>query len=402
MNNILVTTYWSYKEPLIQTYTLPYVRMIKEQLGKQGYVFLFTMEQEALSMHRDDWAEECNKLKEEGIILLRSKYYPFGMKMALNFALVFLRLFMLTITKHISTIHAWCTPGGVIGYIISMLTFKPLIIDSYEPHAESMVENGEWSRNSRPFKILFWFEKQMSKKANTVIALTQGMRNYAIDKYEATFKNYYVKPALVDLDKFNFNIPKDPELIEKYKLKEKIVCIYAGKLGGIYLDKEVFDLFGAMYQYWGDKLCVLLLTSKDQKYLNQEKQRIQIPNGIIYSAYADFSEIDKYYILADFAINPVKPVPSKRYCTSIKDGEYWAMGLPVIIPQNISDDSNIIKDNNIGAVLEDLSADSYFKAIKKIDVLIHTNKQELKKRIRNISTKYRNLTIAKEIYNQIY
>ena len=44
---------------------------------------------------------------------------------------------------------------------------------------------------------------------------------------------------------------------------------------------------------------------------------------------------------------PVKPVPTKRYCTPVKDGEYWALGLPVIITEGISDDSGIIRENGI-------------------------------------------------------
>ena len=31
--NVLVLTYWSYKDALIQTYTLPYVRIIQKNLG---------------------------------------------------------------------------------------------------------------------------------------------------------------------------------------------------------------------------------------------------------------------------------------------------------------------------------------------------------------------------------
>ena len=58
----------------------------------------------------------------------------------------------------------------------------------------------------------------------------------------------------------------------------------------------------------------------------------------IESLFVPYNQITDYYQIADFAINPVKPVPSKRYCTSIKDGEYWGMGLPVVITKNISDD----------------------------------------------------------------
>jgi len=402
MKNILILTYWSYKEPLIQTYTLPYVRIIQKNLNTKSKVYLFTMEQQSLSMTDKEWAYEKNRLFKENIILMRSKYYKFGIKMVLNFIKIFSLLISTIFFKKISYLHAWCTPGGVLGYILSVLTLKPLIIDSYEPHAESMVENGEWTKSSKAFKILFWFEKKMSRRAKTVIALTEGMRNYAEEKYSTVFKNYYVKPALVDFDKFDLKKPKDKKLIEKYGLKDKIVCIYAGKLGGIYLDNEVFDLFKVMNDYWGEKIKILLLTSKDKFEVKQQIKKAGIKEGVIEVLYVNFTEIHKYYRLADFAINPVKPVPSKRYCTSIKDGEYWAMGLPVIIPNNISDDSQIIESNNIGVVLNTLSANEYKKAVKIIDNLLKRDIKTLNGKIKEVAVQYRSFDIAENIYKEIY
>ena len=130
-------------------------------------------------------------------------------------------------------------------------------------------------------------------------------------------------------------------------------------------------------------------------------QKKYIPTNCIVSTFVKHTEIQDYLNFADFALNPVKPVPSKRYCTSIKDGEYWAMSLPVIITKNISDDSDIIENNDIGYVLKDLTDKEYLNACKKIDSLI-TNKKEIKNKIRNIAVKYRNFNIASNIYKKIY
>ncbi|MDQ3100886.1 MAG: hypothetical protein M3R08_05840, partial [Bacteroidota bacterium] len=42
--NVMVLTYWNFKDALIQTYTLPYVRFILEELPAGGRVFLVTFE----------------------------------------------------------------------------------------------------------------------------------------------------------------------------------------------------------------------------------------------------------------------------------------------------------------------------------------------------------------------
>ena len=118
-----------------------------------------------------------------------------------------------------------------------------------------------------------------------------------------------------------------------------------------------------------NKFKILLLTNTPKSEILNLAKTKNIPESIIEVLFVNYKDIEKYFKLADFAINPVKPVPSKRYCTSIKDGEYWAMGLPVIITKNISDDSDIIEKENIGYVLKDLTKQEYKNAIRKIDIL---------------------------------
>ena len=115
------------------------------------------------------------------------------------------------------------------------------------------------------------------------------------------------------------------------------------------------------------------------------------------------SQIPKYMGLADFAICPVKPVPTKKYCSPIKDGEYWALGLPVVITKNISIDSDIISANNAGAVIEILNEDGYADAVKKIESIISSSSRaEVYAKIRPLAEKYRNFSIAEEVYKAIY
>jgi hypothetical protein len=111
-------------------------------------------------------------------------------------------------------------------------------------------------------------------------------------------------------------------------------------------------------------------------------------------------EIQDYMNLADFAISPVRPIPTKRYCTPIKDGEYWAMGLPVIIPQNISDDSDIIEQHDIGYVLKDMTEGEYKKSLQKMDELMAQS--DIKEKIRKVAFQYRDFKVADKVYQEIY
>lgn len=115
------------------------------------------------------------------------------------------------------------------------------------------------------------------------------------------------------------------------------------------------------------------------------------------------AQIPKHMGLGDFAINPVKPVPTKRYCTSIKDGEYWAMGLPVVIPPRISDDSEIISQYGIGSVIREFNGESYLETIREIDAMLKAySREELYDKVRTVAVMHRNFSIADCIYRDIY
>lgn len=400
--NVLILTYWSYDDALIQTYTLPYLKIIKNKLPAGSTLYLVTLEKNPKQLEKGNRIAIAGALKKEGISWFPLPYFPFGPKAFFMWLRAFFRLSWLIIKKNIDVIHCWCTPPGAIGYLLSVLLNRKLILDSYEPHAEAMVENGTWKPNSFALRLLFWLEKKQSKRASCVISATQGMHTYAIEKYGVSLKEFYVKPACVDLNLFSIDQIKDQTLLTSLGLQNKVVCVYAGKFGGIYLDKEVFAFFKSASKYWGDTFRVLLLTSHSDEEIEKFCDHAMLDKKIVIKKFIPHSEIPLYLGLADFAITPVKPVPSKRFCTPIKDGEYWAMGLPVIIPSGISDDSKIISDHDIGYVLENLNADQYQLAIEKIDKMLRTPRTDRYNRIRIIAEQYRSFKIADAVYEVVY
>jgi glycosyltransferase involved in cell wall biosynthesis len=401
--NILVITYWSYKDALVQTYSLPYVKIISKYLPQNSTIYFVTLEQAHLALSPEELARTEQTLRANNIQLIRFDYTRFGIKSLINTGFFLIRLVSLIFTKKIDFIHTWCTPAGALGYILSKLTGKPLVLDSYEPHAEASVENGDWQPNSFPFRLLFGLEKRLSNHAKIIIATTVGMRHYAKIKYGSIFKNFFVKPACVDLTLFKRDEKQVTSLRQTLGYTDKIVCVYAGKLGGIYLDQEVFDFFKAAHNYWGSRFSVLLLTNQSTDTLKSFCEKSQLDFSIITAKFVAHSEVAQYMAVGDFGLTPVKSIATKRYCTPIKDGEYWALGLPVVISPNISDDSDIIAQNKIGAIWHYEKKETYIETLKEINTLLESpQKEELHNKIRKIAEKYRSFDIAENIYKTIY
>jgi glycosyltransferase involved in cell wall biosynthesis len=396
----MILTHWSFKDALVQTYTLPYVHMIREVLPPDEKIFIVTSEQERVALTAEEVERINQDWKEKNLTLVAQPYQAMGLKKMLISVRQLYRLYRLIKRNRISTIHCFCTPAGAIGFLLSKLSGARLIIDSYEPHAESMVENGTWKKKGFAFRLLFLLERLQSRRAAYFIGTSAGMKQYATEKYGIEPQPYFVKPACVDLDKF-YPRRKDEELLEQLQLKQKIVCVYAGKLGGIYLKEEVFDFLAVCYDYWGERFRFLMLSNAPREEVMQELQRVGLPEHIVIQKFARHEDVPAYLSLGDFALNPVRPVPTKQYCTSIKDGEYWASGLPVVITRNISDDSGIITQNEIGYELKSLTDAEYRNAVRKIDTIIQEgNGVSLK--IRGIAEQYRSFQIAEKIYKAIY
>ena len=71
--NVLVLTYWSYTDALIQTYTLPYVRIMKKQIN--GKVFLVMMEPVAKKLAPGEYKVITENLSKEGIVPIFLTYH---------------------------------------------------------------------------------------------------------------------------------------------------------------------------------------------------------------------------------------------------------------------------------------------------------------------------------------
>lgn len=400
--NILVLTYWSYKDALVQTYTLPYLKIISKYVPENSRIYLFTLEQTHLAITKKEKMVIEEELKAYGIYLLPFVYHKFGLKAIVSWLFQIPYLFIFCKIKSISHIHSWCTPAGAIGYILSNLTRKPLILDSFEPHAEPMVEAGQWKKGSIAFRILFTLEKLQSRKAKIVIACVEKMKEYAREKYDVQLNDFYHKPACVNFELFTPQKTKNETLLQQLGISDKIVCVYAGKFGGSYLKQEVFDLFKVAFDFWKGDFRVILLTNHPDDEIKRWRENSELPEKVVIKRFVPHLQVPEYLGLGDFGIVPFVPVPSKRFGSPIKTGEYMAMGLPIVITNNISDDSMVIENSGIGAILKQLNKEEYQKAILKIDFLIKEDRKVTQQKIREIAYREKQFRLADNVYKQVY
>lgn len=402
--HILFFTSWGFQEGLIQSYTLPNLKII-QQIKDSGTLYLVTEEKDYARITKEKINSVNQSLLAYRIVWKPYRYKPLGWRKYILMVAQILGLYIFALRKHIKIFHSLCTPAGVYSYTISrFIPGSKLVIDSFEPHTLYMFESGVWSNKTWAYKFLFSMERRMVYAADYIVTNTEGMKPFITKTYGAVNTNLFqVKPACVNLDAFTFSMQlREAKRIELGVQSDTIVCVYVGKFGGTYFYDETFAFLKAAYNHWKENFFLLLLSPHTQQEVQELCRKSHYPINRLLLKTVPHQEVASWLSAADFAITPVIPTPSKLYCTPVKDGEYWAAGLPVVIPPGISDDSEIIAANQAGVVVETWNEEGFKTAIQKLDDLLQYDLVEQRNHIRTIAQKYRSYEIAWQVYRNIY
>ncbi len=397
----MVLSSWSYKEPLCHSYLLPNIKIIRKIISDECVIYLQTSEKKNLRLTKQEENEVSQQLADAGIVWKPLPYRNFGMSAIFLYIAQIIRLTFFIHKKKIDVLHPFAASAGTMALFLKKITRKKMVLDSWEPHAECMVQTGAWSENSLAFRILWWSEKMQAKYADVLIAASKGMVQYSNESYGIAVKHVLLRPACVDLQIFNASKYDRVAIREKLELTGKVVCACVSKLGGLYLRHDVFRLFKTGQDVFGESFHVLLLSENSREEVLGLCHDSGFDSSHLTHLSVPHSDVPAFLIACDFAFNPQQPVPAKRYGTPVKDGEYWAMGLPIIILPEISEDSMIVKNENAGVILADLNVSSMTNAMQQMQFLLSSN-PEIRSQMRKIAEQYRSYEIAEQTYRQLY
>jgi len=276
---LLIFAYYSFKDPVFQSAVLPYFINFP---GKEQFEFvLLTFEQEAYKLANAEKAHIQNELKQHNIFWYARPWHSGRFKLFKKVYDLFAGIVEATrlAKKHkVSAIYSEGFPGGVIAHYISKLIKKPHIIHTFEPHTDYMVESGVWKKSDWEARTLRKYEGVVAKGAFAIMTATQAM----IEKWETKTKaQFYRVPSCVDLNHFYFKADERQRLRDKYGIAEsELVFVYLGKLGGMYMEQELFDFFKVVYQHMDNHRSVrfMILSTEPAEKIEQLKQQSEIPN----------------------------------------------------------------------------------------------------------------------------
>jgi hypothetical protein len=394
-NRILYLGYWGINDVLTASSVLPSLRYLASMEQIETILFC-SIERSRHSKSKASLPEKVQHvpLQSPGSGTLLSKVYDFT---------IFPQIVRKVVQKHrINTIICRSSLAGGIVLRVAERLGIPVIVESFEPHADYMVDSGIWGRNDVRTFLSRRMENRLKRKATFLLPVSQNYKSQLL-KEGVDPERIRVLPCVIDEVAFDFSAEARSKQRSEWGWDDPIIGIYVGKFGGIYHDKEAFAQFSEAFQFFGKRFALIILSQ--QPGVN-ELMKTCIGPGV---------DLDRIRILsvphemvpsllsaADFAFSSIKPGPSRRFCSAIKHGEYWANGLPVIMEEGIGDDSEIIKVSGSGVVLPASGTDRYKQAFRKISKMLEQGRMALYPGIRSLATRYRSEAMIKTIYDEVF
>jgi hypothetical protein len=261
-----------------------------------------------------------------------------------------------------------------------------------------MRELGIWKPWGPSYRYQRRMEEAQKREALHLYPVAENYKKHLISEGVPPEKITTV-PCCVDVDAFAF----DPLARETTRRALGIaegttVGIYVGKFGGIYFSPEqAFTLFRAALDHFGD-FHLLVLTPTHRETLMAHATAAGYPHDALTITLVPHTNVPAYLSAADFAFSLINPTPMRKFCSPIKHGEYWANGLPVLMPERIGDDSEILRHSQLGILFEDTL--NQFLGFDMLNSLLESN--TLREKIQSLADTHRSMKLIELTYQGLF
>jgi len=358
MVDSLYICYFGLREPLVQTQVVPYLREIAAQ-GFRPHLLTFDP---AGTLSRPDRERERRALSESGIEWHSLTYHKRFSALATAYDIMRGAVFIrgLVRRRRIALLHARAHIPLAMALMTGRSGDVPLIFDIRGLMAEEYVDAGIWRERSIPFRVIKWIERVGLRRAGEIVVLTEKFKNYLVDNRLRDPASVTVIPCCVDPSRANGAVVEKSESFE---------LIYAGSVTGLYMLKEMGQLFMVLKEKRSDAF-FRILTAGDPEYVRRVFSEIGLPEDSFSVQKSPPGEVFKWIARSRAAISFRKPTFSQIAASPTKIGEYLACGVPVIVNSGIGDTDDQLREDGTGVAVDRFGSEEYERAAGDILELV--------------------------------
>lgn len=350
---VVVVCAHSIQDPLVSMLMLDYILKLQEDAGDHAWpVLLFTEEKDVVEPD----AGLLKRMGSAGISWAPLRYRLVGPQFLLrlrNALTIVVKGRAFAKGKRCATVIGFLSMAGSYASLLRTAGFRRFILVSFEPHSLYMEELGVWKKGSFKVRLARWFERRQVRNADMLISPTLAGVEYA--KRVGSQARIAIQGVTVDVSANARREAEGRAVRERYGLQGKVVLVYAGKFNGLYYSEAEYVRFMAASCAMDDRVHHLIITFPEHVGVIQAAAgEASLAGRYTLVDPVPSSELPSYLSASDIGVLAVPPTPSQIYRTPVKSALYWAAGLPLIIPEGISDDWWIVRDRDLGLVVPGL------------------------------------------------
>lgn len=239
---------------------------------------------------------------------------------------------------------------GIFGDLLQRRLGIPYVVESFEPHAHYMLQTGTWRRWDPKYLVQRRWEERVKRNASALITVSHGYARHLREREGISPSRLRTVPCWVDGDRFRLDPQARLQLRQQLGIGDRLAVVYAGKFGGIYSALPDLAMLRDLQQGLGKALFVMLLTSADVGAVHHHLHQAGFASDQVFVQRVAHDQVNAYLNAADLALSFINSGPWSYACSAIKHGEYWACGLPVLMPPGVGDESNWLEREQAGAI----------------------------------------------------
>jgi len=396
---VLYISYNAASDSVAQSQVIPYV----EKLTEYGIdISLLTYEKKANKRISEFNKGLKERLTRSGIIWYRLRYHKRPSLPATIYDILagVIFTYFLLLRRKFDIIHARQIVPATICMVLRRIIKFRWVFDTRGLFAEESVGHNAWRKGGLKFRSVKLMERASLHSADFITVLTHRHKNFISSFPFLHNKNKPIQiiPCCVDLEKFSID-ERDRDVVNELELEEKFVLTYLGSLGTCYFLAEMIDFFLHVRRKINNAFFLFVTHSDKELVINAAKEK-GLESADFKVIDSPFNKIPAILSACDASIYFINPY-MKFGSFPIKLGEYLACGLPVIVNSGIGDTEDIVKNHEVGVVINDFSADEYERSLREL-LELFSKKAILKQRCREVADKYLSLTMGCQKYKHIY
>lgn len=385
MTRSLYICYFGFREPLVQTQVLPYLREVR----KDGVeITLLTFEPNLDSKWTGD---EINEKKQElaasGIDWHVLPYHKRPSIPATAYDVLNGVRYVRNLIKknNFDILHARVHVPALIAVMARKLsqTNPKILFDIRGFVPEEYADAGVWRSGGFFFRLAKRVEAWIMRESDGFVILTEAARKVLFPEslqagYDKLYRPVEVIPCCVDFKK-RFSGDRDSlrtKMRRELNVDGRRVITHVGSLIGLYLTPQIIE-FLKVARKLDPNVFALFLTHTDPVDIVARLTEAGFSAADFLVAKVDQAEVPAYLCASDIGLSFVRSSYATLSRSPTKIPEYLASGLPVIANAGVGDVDSLIETNRIGAVLPDLDVESYEKALAEVDYLGHVKEQAI-------------------------